>query len=196
MQLPLIYLARHGETDWSLTGQHTGRTDLPLTPRGERNAARLSQRLRGISFSRVVTSPLQRAFRTCQLAGYGTMAEVDPDLVEWDYGRYEGLRSAEIRQDSPGWNVFLHGAPGGESVADVRTRAQRVVHKLRADEGNTLVFSSGHFLRALAATWLGLDVSAGRLFALDTAALSCLGYEHTREEPVMRFWNDTNHAAD
>ena len=194
-QLLEVYLARHGETEWSLSGRHTGRTDLPLTPRGEENARRLGRRLAGRAFARVLASPLRRAMRTCELAGYTGVAEVDPDLVEWDYGRFEGLRSAEIHMTSPGWNVFRNGGPGGESPADVSARADRVVQKIRATGGDVLVFSSGHFLRALAARWLGAEVAFGRFLALDTASLSILGYEHDVSDPVIRLWNDVAHLA-
>lgn len=194
-KLPSIYLARHGETAWSLTGQHTGLTDIPLTARGEQNAVRLGERLRGITFAAVVSSPLQRARRTCELAGYGGLARVDPDLVEWNYGDYEGLRTAEIHQRDPGWNVFREGGANGESVADVLERADRVVARVREIEGCVLVFSSGHFLRSLAARWLGLPVAIGQYLALDTAALSIVGYEHGRDRPVIRLWNDTGHAS-
>jgi broad specificity phosphatase PhoE len=194
-QLPNLYLARHGETKWSLSGQHTGRTDLPLTARGEENARRLGRRLAGRTFARVFSSPLQRAARTCELAGYAGVAEVDADLVEWDYGRFEGLRSAEIHATSPGWNVFHDGGPGGESPADVSARADRVVQKIRAVNEDVLLFSSGHFLRALAARWLGCEVAFGRFLALDTASLSILGYEHDKSAPVIRLWNDVGHLA-
>lgn len=194
--LPLIYLARHGETEWSVSGQHTGRTDLPLTPRGERNAARLGERLKGLRFAAVFTSPLQRARRTCELAGFGAMSQVDRDLVEWDYGSYEGLRTAEIHQKNPTWSVFRDGGPNGESVADVSARADRVVARLCALEGAALLFSSGHFLRALAARWLGLPVASGAYFALDTASLSAVGYEQTADRPVIRLWNDTGHVGE
>jgi broad specificity phosphatase PhoE len=193
--LPAIYLARHGETAWSLSGQHTGLTDLPLTERGEQNARRLGQRLQGMNFTHVRTSPLQRATRTCQLAGFGGVAVVDPDLVEWNYGEYEGLRTAEIRKERPDWQLFRDGCPGGESVADVGARADRVVFRMRTNNENVLLFSSGHFLRVLAARWLGLPASDGRLLTLDTAALSILGYEHDRTEPVLRLWNDTQHVG-
>ena len=195
LSLPNVYLARHGETEWSLSGQHTGRTDLPLTPRGEENARRLGRRLAGRAFAKVLASPLRRAMRTCELAGYAGVTEVEPDLVEWDYGRFEGLRSAEIHATSPGWSVFRDGGPGGESPADVAARADRVVQKLRAVEGDVLVFSSGHFLRALAARWLGCEVTVGRFLALDTASLSILGYEHHLDDPVIRLWNDVGHLA-
>jgi broad specificity phosphatase PhoE len=194
-QLPMVYLARHGETAWTVSGQHTGRTDIPLTPRGERNAVRLGERLKGMTFARVFTSPLQRARRTCELAGFGGVALVDADLVEWNYGAYEGLRTAEIRQQQPDWQLFRDGCPEGESPAEVGARADRVVGRLRAVTGDVLLFSSGHFLRVLAARWLGLDPSAGRLLLLTTASLSVLGYEHGMAEPVIRLWNDDRHAG-
>src|SRR2546422_5605277 len=154
--LPLLYLARHGETAWSLSGQHTGRTDLPLTERGEHNARRLGGRLNGLTFAKVFTSPLQRAARTCDLAGFKTVAEVDHDLLEWDYGQYEGRRSAEIRAQRPDWDLFRDGCPGGETPDQVGARALKVVKRVRAIEGNVLLFSSGHLLRVFAARWLGL----------------------------------------
>jgi broad specificity phosphatase PhoE len=193
---PLVGLARHGETPWSLTGQHTGLTDLPLTPHGEANARRLAPRVARFSFARVFVSPLVRARRTCELAGYGDRAVVDPDLVEWNYGDYEGKKTVDIRRERPDWNLFRDGCPGGESPADVAARARRVVARIRGDgQGNTLLFSSGHFLRALAATWLGLDVSVGgAYFMLDTASFSLLGYEHDRAHPVIRLWNEIAHT--
>jgi broad specificity phosphatase PhoE len=194
--LPEVYLARHGETTWTLTGQHTGRTDIPLTARGERNAQSLAQRLTGVVFARVLTSPLSRALRTCELAGFGGQAEIDADLQEWDYGQYEGQRTADIRQERPGWELFRDGCPGGESVEVVGARADRVMARLRGVEGNVLVFSHGHFLRVLAARWLGLTAGAARHFVLSTAALSILGYEHTRDEPALRLWNDNRHAVE
>ncbi len=193
--LPLVYLARHGETAWSLSGQHTGLTDLPLTERGERNAAALQARLRGETFASVWTSPLQRAKRTCDLAGFGAVAEVDRDLVEWNYGDYEGLKTVEIHQQRPGWQLFRDGCPNGESPSDVGARADRVIERARAVDGNLLLFSSGHFLRVLAARWLGLDAAAGRCFLLSTAALSALSYEHNRSQPVIQLWNDTRHVG-
>ena len=195
--LPKVYLVRHGETAWSLSGQHTGRTDLPLTERGELDATRIGRRLAGQSFARVFTSPLQRARRTCALAGFEQAAVVNADLSEWNYGDYEGLRTAEIRQQRPDWQLFRDGGPGGESVADVGARADRVLALLRSDpEGNTLVFSSGHFLRVLAARWLGLEPADGRLFILGTASVSIVGYEHTRSEPALLLWNDRQHLCD
>jgi broad specificity phosphatase PhoE len=192
--LPVISLARHGETAWSLSGQHTGRTDLPLTERGERNARALGQRLRGLEFAKVYTSPLQRAARTCELAGFGTSAEIDPDLVEWDYGQYEGRRTAEIHAERPDWQLFRDGCPGGESPGQIGARADRVVGRVRAIKGDVLVFSSGHFLRVFAARWLGLDAAGGRYLLLSTASLSALGYEHNLTEPAIRLWNETRHV--
>jgi probable phosphoglycerate mutase len=193
--LPATYLARHGETAWSLSGQHTGLTDLPLTERGEDNARRLGERLRGLSITRVFTSPLWRAARTCELAGFGAAAEVDKDLVEWNYGQYEGRTSAEIHAERPDWQLFRDGCPGGETPDQVGARADRVVGRVREARGNVLLFSSGHFLRVLGARWLGLEPAAGRYLLLSTASLSALGYEHDRSQPVIRLWNDTQHAG-
>ena len=192
--LPIIYVARHGETAWSLSGQHTGLTDLPLTERGERNAVRLGERLKGLPFAKVLTSPLQRAMRTCELAGFGVRAEIDRDLLEWNYGEYEGRRTAEILADRPDWQLFRDGCPGGESPGQVGARADRAVKRVRAIDGDVLVFSSGHFLRVFAARWLGLDAAFGRYFVLSTASVSALGYEHNRSEPVIRLWDDTRHV--
>jgi broad specificity phosphatase PhoE len=192
--LPIIYVARHGETAWSLSGQHTGLTDLPLTERGERNARRLGERLHGMNFAKIFTSPLQRAARTCELAGFGAGAEVDRDLLEWNYGQYEGRRTAEILAERPGWQLFRDGCPGGESPDQIGSRADRVVSRLRAIHGDVLLFSSGHFLRVLASRWLGLEPGAGRYFLLSTASLSALDYEHDRSEPVIRLWNETRHV--
>ena len=191
--LPGVYLARHGETAWSLSGQHTGLTDLPLTERGERNARALGERLRGLTFAKVFTSPLRRAARTCELAGFGRAADIDPDLVEWDYGQYEGRRTAEIDAERPDWLLFRDGCPGGETPDQVGARADRVVGRLRAIKGDVLVFSHGHFLRVLAARWLGLDEAGGQHFLLGTASLSALGYEHNLAVPAIRLWNETEH---
>jgi broad specificity phosphatase PhoE len=193
--LPQVVLARHGETAWSLSGQHTSFTDLPLTERGEANARALCARLWGQQFAQVFTSPLKRARQTCDLAGFEE-AEVDPDLVEWNYGEYEGQTTAQIQTVRPGWILFRDGCPGGESPQQVGVRADRVLARLRGIEGHVLVFSSGHFLRVLAARWLGLPASEGRLFHLSTASLSVLSYEHSLEEPVLRLWNDDRHVAD
>ena len=195
-KLPVIYLARHGETAWSLTGQHTGRTDLPLTEHGERNARHLGERLRGLKFAKVFTSPLQRAVRTCELAGFKSAAEIDKDLVEWNYGDYEGRRTVEIHAERPDWQLFRDGCPGGESPEQIAARADRVVQRMRAIQGDVLLFSSGHFLRVLAARWLGLEPAAGIFFTLDTASLSELGYEKNISAPVIQLWNSTRHVGD
>jgi broad specificity phosphatase PhoE len=195
-ELPVVYLARHGETDWSLTGQHTGLTDLPLTERGERNARQLGERLKGLAFAKVWSSPLQRAFRTCELSGFASVAEIDRDLVEWDYGEYEGRRTADIRAERPDWELFRDGCPGGESPADAVARADRVVTRVRTVQGNVLLFSSGHFARVLAARWIDLAVTANaRRFMLSTASLSALGYEDSLSQPVIRLWNETRHVT-
>ena len=193
--LPVLYLARHGETAWSLSGQHTGLTDLPLTERGERNARNLGPRLAGLTFAKVFTSPLQRATRTCELAGFAAAAEVDRDLVEWNYGDYEGLRTAEIHEKRPEWQLFRDGCPGGESPDQIGARADRVVSRVRAVKGDVLIFSSGHFLRVLAARWLGLEPVNGRLFMLKTASVSALGYENELSQPVISLWDDTSHLC-
>jgi broad specificity phosphatase PhoE len=194
--VPVIYLARHGETAWSITGEHTGLTDLPLTELGERNAAHLGKRLAGSVFAKVLTSPLQRAARTCELAGFGAVAKVDRDLVEWNYGDYEGLRTAEIHAKRPDWELFRDGCPNGESPEQVGARADRVVSRVRAIKGNVLIFSSGHFLRVLAARWLRLEPGAGKFFMLSTASLSALSYEHELSHPAIQFWNTTRHVSD
>ncbi|MGO8816100.1 MAG: histidine phosphatase family protein [Terriglobia bacterium] len=194
-QLPVIYLARHGETAWSLTGQHTGFTDLPLTEHGEQNARALHERLTGLTFAKVFTSPLQRAARTCELAGFGAVAEVDRELVEWNYGQYEGRRTAEIHAERPEWDLFRDGCPGGESPDQVGARADGVLNRVRAVGADVLLFSSGHFLRVLAARWLGLQPGAGRYLLLSTASLSSVAFEHNLSQPVIRLWNDTRHVG-
>lgn len=191
-----ICLARHGETAWSITGQHTGLTDLPLTERGERNAQRLGKRLSGQVFAKVFTSPLQRALRTCELAGFGAVAEIAPTLVEWNYGDYEGLQTAQILKKHPDWHLFRDGCPNGESPSQVGARADAALARVRQVEGDVLIFSSGHFLRALAARWLGLEPGAGRYFMLKTASLSALGHENDVSRPVLEFWDDTRHVGD
>src|SRR5262249_6742999 len=194
-ELPVVYLARHGETEWSVSGRHTGLTDIPLTERGERNARRLGECLRGIVFAKVLASPLRRATRTCELAGFGAAAQFDRDLLEWNYGDYEGRTTKEIRGERPEWQLFRDGCPGGESPAGVGARADRVVARVRALDGNTLLFSSGHFLRVLAARWLDMEPGAGRYFMLGTASLSALGYEHSLTEPVIRLWDENRHIG-
>jgi broad specificity phosphatase PhoE len=191
---PIAYLARHGETAWTITGQHTGLTDLPLTVRGEANARRLGARLAGISFAKVFTSPLKRARRTCELAGFGQAAELDHDLVEWDYGRYEGRLTVEILRERPGWQLFRDGCPDGESPEQVGERADRVVARVRQVAGNVLLFSSGHFLRVLATRWIGIAPINGHALMLSTASLSALSYENALSQPAISLWNDTHHV--
>ena len=191
-----IFLIRHGETAWSLTGQHTGHTNLPLTENGERRAAQLRGLLQGIKFTCVLTSPLQRARRTCELAGFGPMARVEPDLHELDYGDYEGRTTSDIRSQRPGWTMFKDGSPQGESVEKFSDRADRVLELLRSMDGTIALLSHGQFLRALTARWIELPVQAGQHFALDTASFCILGYEHTNEEiPAITLWNATSNAA-
>ncbi|MBV8072945.1 MAG: histidine phosphatase family protein [Acidobacteriaceae bacterium] len=194
--LPFIYIARHGETAWTISGQHTGLKDLPLTSQGERNARALAGSLNGLTFAKVFTSPLQRARNTCALAGFGAVAEVDNDLVEWNYGAYEGLRTEEIHATRPGWDLFRDGCPGGESPQQVCVRAENVIQRIRAVKGNVLVFSSGHFIRVLAARWIGLQPSVHcESFLLSTASLSAVGYGNSLSNPVIRLWNDTHHVC-
>jgi broad specificity phosphatase PhoE len=192
--LPVIYLARHGETQWSLSGQHTGLTDLPLTERGEENARALRKRLAGLNFGKVFTSPLQRATRTCELAGFGAVAEVDRNLLEWDYGQYEGLTTAQIHAGRPDWQLFRDGCPGGESPEQVGARAEAMVDRVRHLGTNALLFSSGHFLRVFAARWLALEPVAGKYLLLSTASVSAVSYENNLSGPVIRLWNDARHV--
>ena len=191
--LPQVYLVRHGETAWTISGQHTGRTDIALTDQGESDARELSARLQGMSFAHVLTSPLQRARRTAELAGFGKRAEADPDLMEWDYGEYEGRRTTEIQSERPGWRLFQDGCPGGETLQAVSLRADRVVARIRALGSDVLVFAHRDILRILAARWLGLLAVQARDFYLTTASLSVLGYDHDLDEPVIRLWNDARH---
>jgi broad specificity phosphatase PhoE len=191
---PEIFLVRHGETAWTISRQHTGLTDLPLTPRGEDDARQLGQHIPKKNFAVVMTSPLQRAKRTCDLAGFGATAVVDSDLVEWDYGDFEGKTTAEIRTLQPNWSVFRDGCPGGESIEQVTARADRVINKVRQLAVHVLIFSSGHFTRVLAARWLGQPTSFGQHLLLGTASLSVLGYDHGLDEPVIRLWNERRSA--
>ena len=188
-KFPEIHLVRHGETAWSASGKHTGRTDIPLTPAGEEAARGIALRLQGLTFQAVWSSPSQRARETSRLAGFGSECVVKDDLAEWDYGAYEGLTTKEILAQRPGWQLFRDGCPDGESVADAGARADRIVAGLREAGGNVLVFSSAHFLRVLAARWLGSPPQDGAHFVLDTASISVLGYEHDLTEPVIRRWN-------
>jgi broad specificity phosphatase PhoE len=194
-KLPIAYLARHGNTAWTHSGQHTGLTDLPLTPDGERNAVRLGERLKGLTFAKVFTSPLQRAARTCELAGFAAVAETDRDVAEWDYGKYEGLTSKQILQQRPDWDLFRDGCPGGESPQQIGERAYRMVQRIRRVTGDVLLFSSGHFIRVLTACWLGVGPAGGRFFLLSPASLSALSYEHNLSRPAVRLWNDDRHVG-
>jgi len=191
--LPKICLVRHGETAWTISGQHTGRTDIPLTERGERDAQELSARLRGLTFGTVLTSPLQRARRTGELAGFGANAEADADLLEWDYGAYEGRRTLDILAERPGWRLFEDGCLGGETVDAVGARADRVIARIRACAGDVLLFAHRDIFRVLAARWLGLAAREGRYFYLTTASVSVLGSHHDVDEPVVHLWNDARH---
>ena len=185
-----LWLIRHGETEWSASGAHTGTTDLPLTPKGENRARGLKPLLQGHEFALVLSSPLQRARRTCELAGLGDPAQADPDLREWNYGEYEGKSTAQIRQTRPGWSLFRDGVPGGESIGQVAERARRVIERaVQAQDGDVALFAHGHILRILTACWLDLDPRDARLFALETASVSVLGYEH--ENRVISKWNLT-----
>ena len=185
-----VYLVRHGQTAWSITGQHTGRTDLALTPRGEEQARAVGPRLEGLKFDHVLSSPLQRATRTCELAGFKDAATLDPDLLEWDYGHYEGRTLADIHRERPDWELFRDGCPGGESVLQITERVDRVVSRLRAIEGNALIFSSGHLLRLLAARWIDASAALGRRWVLDPACICVLGYDHGGLDSVIRLWNE------
>jgi len=185
-----IYLIRHGETAWSRSGQHTGRTDLPLTEHGEAQARALAELLHAMQFSTVLVSPRLRARRTCELAGLGSQARVQENLSEWDYGEYEGLTGAQIRARAPGWDVFRDGSPGGESSVEVSRRADEVRAQLGSLSGRVAVFSHGHFLRALAVRWIELPILCGRNLGLAAGAVCMLGYEHNSpEEPAIELWN-------
>ena len=188
--LPRLYLARHGDTAWTESHQHTGRTDIPLNERGGEHARQLGERLCGFSFVRVFTSPLQRASKTCELAGFGAVAEVDVDLIEWDYGRLEGTLTSDILKDRPGWELFRDGCPGGESPQDVAARADSFIARVHGLEGDVQAFSSGHIIRMIVARWLGVPPAAGRFFFCDPASVGVLGFEHeNRDQPVIRLWN-------
>ena len=190
--LTQLYLIRHGETAWSLSGQHTSRTEVPLTPKGERDALQLAERLHSVRFTEVLTSPRLRARQTCERAGFAIHDKIEPDLAEWDYGNYEGLRSSEIQEQHPGWNIFRDGCPNGESPEEVAARADRLLARLRTVEGKAAVFSHGHFCRVLAARWTGASLEEGRRLLLSPASVSILAYEHDNPaEPVITLWNET-----
>jgi broad specificity phosphatase PhoE len=196
-ELPKLYLARHGDTAWTDSRQRTGRTDLPLNECGEERARQLGERLRRFSFARVFTSPLRRASGTCALAGFQEVAEVDPDLVEWDYGRFEGKLTKHIRKEWPAWEMFRDGCPDGESPQDVAERADRFIARICDIEGDVLAFSSAHIIRMIAARWLGLPPGAGRFFFCRPASVGVLGYEHNRrDEPIIGMWNYVTHPRE
>jgi probable phosphoglycerate mutase len=188
-----IYLIRHGETTWTLSGQHTGSTDIPLTSKGEQDALLLGKRLKGHTFEKVLTSPLKRAEHTCELTGLLKHAYTDPDLIEWNYGDYEGLTTQEIRKQDPNWTIFDRGAPNGESLTDVTARANKILAKIHSSHGDICIFSHGHFLRVLAARWLNLSSLEGKHLLLSPSSLSILSYERTT--PVLALWNDTSHLS-
>ena len=185
-----VYLVRHGETAWTITGQHTGRTDLALTCRGEEEARALGPRLKGLRFDHVLSSPLRRALRTCELAGFMGLATLDRDLLEWDYGLYEGRTLVDIHQERPEWELFRDGCPSGESVLQITERVDRIVSRLRALKGSVLIFSSGHVLRVLAARWIDSSAALGRRLVLDPACVCVLGYDHRGTDSVIRLWNN------
>jgi probable phosphoglycerate mutase len=197
LALPLVYGVRHGDTAWTLTGQHTGRTDIPLNEQGERQARDLGTSLAALRVDRIFSSPLQRARRTAELAMPNAAIELDEDLMEWDYGAYEGRRTADIQAERPGWRLFRDGCPGGETADSVGARADRVVSRIRACGGNVLLFAHRDLLRILAARWIGLSPIEGRGLLLATASLGVLGYDHDLTEPAIRAWNirDTTIAA-
>ena len=189
-----LWLFRHGETEWSATGQHTGRTDLPLTEAGRKRAAAVGRRLEGRSFALVLSSPLVRALETCRLAGYGEAAQLTDDLMEWDYGDYEGRRTADIQKERPGWSLWTDGVPNGETAEQVGGRADRVLARAASAGGDVALFAHGHILRVLTARWLGLPPTGGQLFALGTAAVSVLGFEH--DYHVIRRWNQSSNLVE
>jgi broad specificity phosphatase PhoE len=191
VQGPRVFLSRHGETEWSVTGQHTGRTDLPLTEEGRRQAKRLGARLAGADFALVLVSPLSRALETARLAGFGDVAEVAPDLVEWDYGAYDSLTAAEIRRERPGWTPWHGGYPGGETLDELAARADRIVQRVRPVDGDVALFAHGHILRVIAARWLEQPAIEASHYHLATATLSVLAWE--RETPVIERWNEACH---
>jgi probable phosphoglycerate mutase len=189
-EMPKLFLARHGDTAWTESHQRTGRTDIPLNSAGEERARLLGESLRRVSFARVFSSPLKRASKTCELAGFGPVAELDPDLVEWDYGRFEGMLTKNILKQQPGWDLFRDGCPEGESPENVAFRADRFIARVRAINADVLAFSSGHIIRMIAARWLGLPPQAGRCFYCRPASVGVLGYEHkNRDEPILGPWN-------
>ena len=195
-ELPKVYLARHGETEWSLSGQHTGTTDIPLTPNGEVQARQLGERIADLKFDRVWSSPRVRATRTAEIAGLGSQVEIIPDLAEWNYGEYEGLTTDQIQARAPGWLIYRDGCPGGESVEAITERVDRFLGRLRALPGTSILISHGHMTRLLALRWLGLPVIHGKYLKIGTAALGIVGYDGDRTKPVLELWNEQGHLKD
>lgn len=189
-----VYILRHGQTAWTVTGQHTGLTDIDLTENGIREAELLGKSLKKIRFDHVLCSPLMRAKRTCAIVGYEKVAQYDPDLLEWNYGDYEGMTSKEIRKNCPHWTIFTKDPPHGEKSSEVGTRADRIINKIINLEGTVALFSSGHISRVIGARWIALPVSAGQHLLLSTGSKSILGFE--RENPVIELWNDTSHLTE
>jgi probable phosphoglycerate mutase len=197
LEMPKLFLARHGDTAWTDSRQRTGRTDIPLNQAGEERARQLGVRLQRFSFARVFTSPLQRASKTCELAGFGAVAKVDPDLVEWDYGRFEGIVLKQVLKEWPGWELYRDGCPDGESPGEVAARADRFIARVREIGGDVLAFSSGHIIRMIAARWLGLSPGNGRFFYCRPASVGVLGFEHkNRDEPIVGLWNHVTHPRE
>ncbi len=195
--MPRLFLTRHGDTAWTDSSQRTGRTDLPMNERGEKRARQIGEKLQRFTFTRVFTSPLQRASKTCELAGFASIAEIDADLVEWDYGRFEGKLTKEIVSEWPGWELFRDGCPAGESPQDVARRADRFIARVRESDGDVVAFSSGHIIRMIAARWLGLPPAAGRFFFCRPASVGVLGFEHKRlDEPIIGLWNHISQPKD
>ncbi len=193
--LPRIYIVRHGQTLWSLQGRHTGTTDIPLTKKGEEQAGYLKKYLSRKKFVSVLSSPLQRSLRTCEIAGYKNICEVRNELKEWNYGNYEGIKTSEIKDKMPSWNLFEHGCPNGETIQDVEKRADVIISEIRNRNGDILIFSHGHFLRIFALRWIGIDTKFAKNILLGTAAMSVLGYDHNLNEPAMLLWNDMDQMA-
>lgn len=193
--LPRIYIVRHGQTLWSLQGKHTGNTDIPLTKKGEEQAGYLKKYLSSKNFVSVLSSPLQRSLRTCEIAGYKNICEVRNELKEWNYGDYEGIKTSEIKDKRPSWNLFEHGCPNGETIQDVEKRADVIISEIRNKNGDILIFSHGHFLRIFALRWIGIDTKFAKNILLGTAAMSVLGYDHNLNEPAILLWNDMDQMA-
>jgi len=194
-KLPRIYIVRHGQTLWSINGKHTGITDIPLTKKGEEQAGYLKKYLSNKKFVSVLSSPLKRSLKTCEIAGYKNVCEVRDELREWNYGDYEGIKTSEIKNKMASWNLFEHGCPNGETIQEVEKRADEIISEIKSKNGDVLIFSHGHFLRILAARWIGVDADIAKHLLLGTAAMSVLGYDHNLNEPAILLWNDMDQMA-